>query len=62
MIKKYEKFKQGKYIRMAFVDFYFLKNVKRKIFRKYRYHKFYGKWERYENKYQSYIEPPILDK
>jgi len=44
----------GKYRRLVEVHFYFLKDIKKRIYRKYRYNKTLGIWERFENSYQSY--------
>jgi hypothetical protein len=51
-VKVYKAYKEGKYTRMAVVDFYFLKGVNVKMVRKYRYHSQYRKWERYFNEYE----------
>ncbi len=51
-IRVYKQYKEGKYGRLATVDFYFLKNVKVKMVRKYRYYMPARKWERYFNEYE----------
>lgn len=43
-----------KYSKRAVVDFYFLKGVKTKIVRKYRYERVSRKWDRYYNEYKFY--------
>ena len=43
-----------KYSKKAVVDFYFLKNAKAKIVRKYRYETVSRKWERYYNEYKFF--------
>lgn len=48
---EYEAYEEGMYTRRAVADFYFLKTVKRKIRRKYRYHSQMGMWDRYFNNY-----------
>ncbi|MFP4014621.1 MAG: hypothetical protein ACLFVQ_11075 [Chitinispirillaceae bacterium] len=48
---EYQTYDEGAYIRRAVVDFYFLRTVKRKIRRKYRYHGQMGMWDRYFNTY-----------
>ena len=53
-IVSYEEDKKGQYTKKAIVDYYFFKNVKVKIRRKYRYYKAYEKWERYTNEYKFY--------
>ena len=52
----YKDFKKEsfKYSKKAIVDFYFFKNVKAKIVRKYRYHRQSRKWDRYYNEYKFY--------
>jgi len=47
----YKTYTQGMYSKMAVVDFYFLKNVKVKIVRKYRYLSSVRLWDRYYNAY-----------
>ena len=53
-ITAYKSYDEGIYSRKAEVDFYFLKGVKVKIVRKYRYVRNDGKWERYLNEYRFY--------
>lgn len=50
----YKEYKEGKYTKKAVVDFFFLKKVKVKIVRKYRYYAQYRKWDRYFNVYKFY--------
>jgi hypothetical protein len=51
---KFNKYEEGQYQYLAEVNFYFFKDMKLKIVRKYRFDKYYLKWERYYNKYESY--------
>ena len=51
---EYRVYEEGVFIRMAIADFYFLKGVKMKITRKYRYHKRLGLWDRYYNRYYNF--------
>jgi hypothetical protein len=51
---RYDKYEEGQYQYLAEVYFYFLKDIKQKIVRRYRFDKVYLKWERYYNKYESY--------
>jgi hypothetical protein len=53
-IVSYKSYSDGMYSRMAVVDFYFLKNVKTKITRKYRYFISTRQWDRYFNEYRFY--------
>jgi hypothetical protein len=50
----YKTYTEGRFSRMAVVDFYFLKTVTAKIVRKYRYCKDVRLWERYFNEYRFY--------
>jgi hypothetical protein len=50
-IISYKTYEEGKYSKMAVVEFYFLKKVKAKIVRKYRYFKEARMWDRYFNEY-----------
>jgi hypothetical protein len=52
--REFKGFKEGQYQYLAIVEFYFLREVKQKIVRKYRFDKRYLKWERYYNEYESY--------
>ena len=52
--REFSKYKEGQYQYLAVVDFYFLKEIKRKIARKYRFDKWHSRWERYYNEYESY--------
>lgn len=54
VLYKYFKKESFKYSKKAIVDFYFLKKVKVKIVRKYRYLRQSRKWERYYNEYKFY--------
>ncbi|MFP4165293.1 MAG: hypothetical protein ACLFVE_15070 [Chitinispirillaceae bacterium] len=54
-IVEYESYEEGYYSRKAVVDFYFLKTVKRKIRRKYRYQNRLGLWDRYFNEYMPIV-------
>lgn len=47
----YKQYTEGKYIRKAVAEFYFLKNVSVKVVRKYRYHGSVRMWDRYSNEY-----------
>jgi len=51
----YQTFKKGDYTKKAVADFYFLRGIKVKITRKYRYVKEAGMWERYYNVY-TFVE------
>jgi hypothetical protein len=53
-VREFSKYKEGQYQYLAVVDFYFLKEIKQKIVRKYRFDKWYLRWERYYNEYESY--------
>ncbi|KMQ52677.1 hypothetical protein CHISP_0446 [Chitinispirillum alkaliphilum] len=55
-ITLYQTYDEGRYTARAEVDFYFLKDVKARIVRKYRYHKPHRMWDRYYNKYEFYSE------
>ena len=46
--------KSFKYSKRAVVDFYFFKEVKAKIVRKYRYERQSRKWDRYYNEYKFF--------
>jgi hypothetical protein len=50
-IVSYKTYEEGKYSKMAVVEFYFLKKVRAKIVRKYRYFKEAQMWDRYFNEY-----------
>lgn len=50
-IVSYKSFNEGMYSKMAIVDFYFLKKVKAKTTRKYRYYASAQLWDRYYNAY-----------
>lgn len=50
-ITSYKTFKKGMYTAKAEVDFYFLKKVKYKVTRKFRYDASQKMWERYFNEY-----------
>jgi hypothetical protein len=50
-VVSYKTYSEGKYFKMAVVDFYFLNKVKAKIVRKYRYLKEARLWDRYFNVY-----------
>ena len=52
VVREYKRFDEGRYTRKAVVDFYFLDRVGVKVERKYRYHRRYGKWDRYRNVYR----------
>ena len=47
----YKTYTEGMYSKMAVADFYFLKTVKAKITRKYRYLSEARLWDRYYNEY-----------
>jgi hypothetical protein len=54
----YKEYDEGAYSRMAVADFFFLKPIAgagKKIMRKYRYHRRLGMWDRYHNKYYTYM-------
>jgi hypothetical protein len=53
-IVSYKSYKEGIYTKLAVVDFYFMKNIKAKIVRKYRYLAEAGLWDRFFNQYQFY--------
>jgi hypothetical protein len=48
-ISVFKKYDEGRYSYMAAVEFYYLKRVKIKTIRKYRYHSLPKLWERYSN-------------
>lgn len=50
----YKQYNAWDYSKKAIVDFYFLKNVEKKIVRKYRYQTGKRMWDRYFNEYSSY--------
>ncbi len=50
----YKQYDAWDYSKKAVVDFYFLKNIEKKIVRKYRYHTGKRMWDRYFNEYSSY--------
>jgi hypothetical protein len=50
-IVSYKTYSEGKYSKMAIVDYYFLNKVKAKIVRKYRYLTEAQLWDRYFNVY-----------
>jgi hypothetical protein len=50
-IVSYKCYSEGMYSGMAIVDYYFLKTVKVKIVRKYRYYTSARLWDRYFNAY-----------
>jgi hypothetical protein len=52
---EYKEYDEAIYSRMAVVDFYFLKSVNVKITRKYRYIRKHGIWDRYYNKYHTFL-------
>jgi hypothetical protein len=57
-VVSYKEYDEGAYSRMAVVDFFFLKPLAgagKKIMRKYRYHRRLGLWDRYHNKYYTYM-------
>lgn len=54
-VVSYKSYSEGRYSKMAVVDFYFLNKVKAKIVRKYRYLEEARLWDRYYNVY-TYIE------
>jgi hypothetical protein len=58
-IVSYKSYKEGMYSKLAVVDFYFLKNIKAKIVRKYRYVTSFGQWDRYVNEYRFYGDSAI---
>jgi hypothetical protein len=53
-IVSYKNYSEGMYTAKAVVDFYFLKKVKAKITRKYRYFVSARLWDRYYNEYKLY--------
>ncbi len=53
-ITSYKNYSEGMYSRMAVADFYFMKKVKVKITRKYRYYTGARLWDRYYNAYLFY--------
>jgi hypothetical protein len=53
-VVSYKDYSEGMYSKMAVVDFYFLKTVKAKITRKYRYYTAARLWDRYFNVYMLY--------
>lgn len=52
VIREYKRYQEGRYTYRAVVDFFFLDKVNVKVERKYRYHRPYGKWDRYQNVYR----------
>jgi hypothetical protein len=52
-ISEFKRFGEGEYQYIAIVDFFFLKNIPKKVVRKYRFHH-RRKWELYYNEYQSF--------
>lgn len=50
-VVSYTSYSEGKYSKMAVVDFFFFKKIKAKIVRKYRYLKEARLWDRYFNVY-----------
>jgi hypothetical protein len=54
-VVSYQTYKTGDYTKKAVVDFYFMRGLKVKITRKYRFVKEAGMWERYYNVY-NFIE------
>ncbi len=50
----YKQYDAWDYSKKAVVDFYFLKNIEKKIVRKYRYQTGKRMWDRYFNEYSSY--------
>lgn len=50
----YKSYSQGMYSKLAVVDFYFLKGIRAKIVRKYRYLSSARLWDRYYNVYTFY--------
>ncbi|MBD3346689.1 MAG: hypothetical protein GF401_16660 [Chitinivibrionales bacterium] len=61
-IVEYKKYTESKYSRKAVVDFYFLKGVPKKIRRKYRYHREWGKWDRYYNRWATIADQSSSEK
>jgi len=55
-IVSYKTYPEGKFTARAEVDFYFLKDVPKKIFRAYRYYRITGQWDRYRNEYRAIRE------
>jgi hypothetical protein len=53
-IVSYKNYSEGMYTAKAVVDYYFLKKVKAKITRKYRYFVSARLWDRYYNEYKLY--------
>jgi len=51
---EFNEFKEGRYQYLAEVSFYFLRDVRKKIVRKYRFDRKFLRWERYYNEWQSY--------
>ncbi|HEX3018788.1 MAG TPA: hypothetical protein VHP36_00730 [Chitinispirillaceae bacterium] len=52
----YKQYKAWDYSKKAVADFYFLKNINKKVIRKYRYHTGKRMWDRYFNEYSSYSD------
>jgi len=52
-ITEFNKFDEGEYQYLAVVNFYFLKDIRQKIVRKYRFHH-RRKWELFYNEYKSF--------
>lgn len=50
----YKQYDAWDYSKKAVVDFYFLKNIEKKVVRKYRYQTGKRMWDRYFNEYSSY--------
>jgi len=53
-ILSYKSYNEGIYSKLAVVEFFFLKTIKAKIVRKYRYVTEAGLWDRYFNEYKFY--------
>ncbi len=58
----YKQYDSGDYTKKAIADFYFLKNIKKKVVRKYRYHVGKRMWDRYFNEYCTYSDTIISAK
>lgn len=52
----YKQYEAWDYSKKAVVDFFFLKGIKKKIVRKYRYQTGKRMWDRYFNEYISYSD------
>jgi len=60
-VTDYRRFPRARYTALAVVEFYFLKGDVAKMVRKYRYHKWYGQWERYVNEYRLTQDTVVPD-